>query len=242
LLSIAAVYEMMRCCSLHKCYLLSIPSYLLSGIAPFIKNQELNFILKPIIAAYIFYTFLILLIKHKSIDFGSITKTIFITLVYPISLSCLIYIRDSHSKEGLYLILLSFIAAWLSDTGAYFTGFFFGKRKLCPEISPKKTVEGAIGGVISAIIGFVLLSLVYSRIYNVVEINYIAVIILAPIASIFGMIGDLSASVIKRENGIKDYGAIMPGHGGVMDRFDSVIFVLPLIYFLSQYITIIRID
>ncbi len=241
LLSVIAVFELMRCCSLHKKYELSIPSYLFAAIAPFINNQTISYLLNTIITVYIFYLFLILLIKHKSIDFNSIAKTVFISIVYPLSFSCLIFIRDSHQKEGIFYILLAFIAAWISDTGAYFTGYFFGKRKLCPEISPKKTVEGAIGGVISAIIGFLALSLIFSSIYDKVVINYPAVIVLAPIASIVGMVGDLTASVIKRENNKKDYGAIMPGHGGVMDRFDSVIFVLPMIYLISQFIDLIRI-
>ena len=240
-LSFASVFELLRCCSLNKVYALSIPSYIIAIIIPFINYHTVENLFVLIIAAYVFYMFFMLLIKHKNIDFTSITKTVFISFLYPLCFSCLIFIRDAYTQEGIYYVLLSFIAAWISDTGAYFTGYFFGKRKLCPEISPKKTVEGAIGGIIFAVIGFIALSIVFSKIYSAAEISYVSVILLAPIASIIGMIGDLTASVIKRENGIKDYGAIMPGHGGVMDRFDSVIFVLPFIYLISQYFSLIRI-
>ncbi len=123
------------------------------------------------------------------------------------------------------LIWLIFIAAWATDTFAYFTGYFFGKKKLCPTISPKKTVEGAVGGII----GSIVISLIFMKfIYPDLLIHGV---IIGFLGSIVGQMGDLTASSFKRYVGIKDYGKIMPGHGGVLDRFDSILFTAPLVYY-----------
>ena len=122
-------------------------------------------------------------------------------------------------------VWLVYIIAFGSDTFAYFTGKFFGKNKLYPEVSPNKTVEGAIGGII----GSTVLSVIY---FNYLSINkYFYIIIFSVSASVFSMAGDLTASKIKREYGIKDFGKFLPGHGGIMDRFDSVLFVAPAVYY-----------
>jgi len=128
------------------------------------------------------------------------------------------------------LIWLVFITAWVTDTCAYFTGSFIGKRKLCPQISPKKTVEGAIGGII----GSVIISLVFA--YFIVPHIFIHCIWIGFIGSILGQIGDLSASIFKRYTGIKDYGKIMPGHGGILDRFDSILFTAPTVYYYMIFL------
>ena len=129
--------------------------------------------------------------------------------------------------------------AWLSDTGAYFTGRAFGKHKLAPYISPKKTVEGAVGGVIFAEAAMLLLAWLYSlaadALGHPIVVNYAAILIVTPVLSVFSIVGDLSASVIKRQYKVKDYGSIMPGHGGIMDRFDSVLMVAPLIFMASRW-------
>ena len=122
-------------------------------------------------------------------------------------------------------VWLVYIIAFGTDTFAYFTGKFFGKNKLYPEVSPNKTVEGAIGGII----GSTILSLIY---FNYLSINkYFYIIIFSVSASVFSMAGDLTASKIKREYKIKDFGNLLPGHGGIMDRFDSVLFVAPTVYY-----------
>lgn len=135
--------------------------------------------------------------------------------------------------EGVYLVWLIFISAWGTDTFAYFTGKLFGKRKLCPTLSPSKTVEGAIGGVIGAAIlgglyAFVLsTTLPQAPLTSHNPLIYASLSAVAAVASIFG---DLTASAIKRSFGTKDFGKIFPGHGGVLDRFDSVLFTAPIIY------------
>jgi phosphatidate cytidylyltransferase len=129
---------------------------------------------------------------------------------------------------GKYIYLLIFIGAWMTDTGAYFIGVFFGKHKLIPEVSPKKTVEGAFGGVLGCIVGYVIFGVILNIFFDV-TVNYIALILLAIVISVISQCGDLIASYVKRERGIKDYGSIFPGHGGMMDRFDSIIAVAPVI-------------
>ena len=132
-----------------------------------------------------------------------------------------------YLSNGIYIWLV-FIIAWGTDTFAYVFGMLFGKHKLCPSLSPKKTIEGSIGGIIGAI-GLTYLYIKY------LEIDaYWAFLLIAFIGSIVAQIGDLTASKIKRVTGIKDFGFIMPGHGGVLDRFDSILFIAPYTYYISK--------
>ena len=132
----------------------------------------------------------------------------------------------AFAEYGLFYFFLIFIFAWASDTFAYFTGVFLGKHKLCPELSPKKTIEGAIGGI-AGCVGLTLLACYINGMTGTTLIVFSAV---AAVFSVIGMVGDISASYIKRAAGIKDYGNIMPGHGGVLDRFDSVLLISPVFY------------
>ena len=117
-----------------------------------------------------------------------------------------------------------FIGAWVSDIFAYFTGRFFGKHKLIPEISPKKTVEGAVGAIVCTMLFMVLYGWIVS-LCTELSVNYLVLLIAGPVLSVVGQIGDLIASLVKRERGVKDYGTLLPGHGGIMDRFDSILTV-----------------
>lgn len=129
------------------------------------------------------------------------------------------------------LILLPFAIAFLSDIGAYFVGVFFGKHKLAPVISPKKTVEGLFGGMAAAMLGTMIYALILQFACGL-DVNYFYALIYGLIGSLAGVFGDLSFSVVKRQTGIKDYGNLFPGHGGVLDRFDSVVVVAPLVELL----------
>jgi len=122
----------------------------------------------------------------------------------------------------MYLYLLPFVGAWVSDTFAYFTGRLLGRHKLIPEVSPKKTVEGCIGGIVFAIIAMLVFGLVIDLFFEPIGVNYTVLGLMGLILSIISQVGDLIASIIKREEGVKDYGNILPGHGGITDRFDSV--------------------
>ncbi|MDF2545876.1 MAG: phosphatidate cytidylyltransferase [Anaerosolibacter sp.] len=134
------------------------------------------------------------------------------------------FLASSYYPKLLWLV---FITAFVTDTFAYFTGVFFGKTKLCPNISPKKTVEGSVGGIL----GCTAISGIFASI--VIPELFIHCLIMGFIGSIIAQLGDLTASMFKRYVGIKDYGKIMPGHGGVLDRFDSILFTAPLIYYYT---------
>ncbi len=139
--------------------------------------------------------------------------------------------------DGIYVAWLILAGSWLCDVFAYLTGMTIGKHRLCPNLSPKKSVEGAIGGVVfpaavAAIFGYII-SRYYSPAYPVVPVFAL----LTAAAAAASQLGDLSASAIKRNYDIKDYGNIIPGHGGILDRYDSMIFTAPIVYFIALYIT-----
>ena len=145
---------------------------------------------------------------------------------------------EQYGYDAVFFILLILCFAWGGDTCAYFAGRAFGKHKLCPVVSPKKTVEGAIGGVLGTMVFGVLVTVIYSiaadRMEEFTRSNigvsmYVIIALLACVAAVLGIYGDLFASVVKRQCGIKDYGTIFPGHGGILDRFDSVMFIAPFV-------------
>ena len=137
-----------------------------------------------------------------------------------------------NMSGNVFMLVLTLCGAWLADSGAYFVGTFFGKTPLCPKISPKKTLEGVIGGVLCNGILLILISLFYDFVLDGPSVNYIVVFLAGIGCALVGLVGDLSASLIKRQCNIKDFGNIMPGHGGVLDRFDSVLLVAPCMYYI----------
>lgn len=179
----------------------------------------------------------------KGYSLNDMFATVFIG-IYPLSLFML-FLPVNHSEAGLLGIMLVIAVPVMTDTMAYFTGMALGKRKLCPQISPKKTVAGAVGGVIGGIIGALIvfflfdfssamsvfpnagsMELIPGNLYGSLGL-YIA---LGIVGGVLSELGDLAASWIKRKAGIKDFGKIFPGHGGIMDRLDSILFMLPLVY------------
>ena len=166
---------------------------------------------------------------HYSVPFSFAGITLCVTYTF----HTLIWLIEEFPDFGVFAVVLTLAGAWLADSGAYFAGTFFGKHKLCPVISPKKTVEGVIGGTVCNGVLLLITALVYGKLINKdVTMHYAGIFLAGMLCSIIGLLGDLTASVIKRQTGIKDYGKIMPGHGGVMDRFDSVMFVAPFMYWL----------
>jgi len=136
-------------------------------------------------------------------------------------------VRIHAGNNGRFFILIPFAMAFLSDTGAYFAGLNFGKHKLAPQISPKKTIEGVVGGILCAMLGMIIYCFVLQVGFDF-RVNYIAAILYGVLGAGAGVFGDLCFSVIKRQTGIKDYGNLIPGHGGILDRFDSMMVVGPL--------------
>jgi len=193
-------------------------------------SQSLDYFLGALVI-YVIFLILLALVGIKKTEFSDIAIMLFATIYISCFTICITRARDLDS--GLFYVLLIFVCAWLDDTGAYFIGKKFGKRKLAPQVSPKKTVEGSIGGIITAIIFSIVLGLI-TQIYFGRTINYLALGIVALIASCLGQLGDLVASLMKRQSGVKDFGNIMPGHGGILDRFDSVILIAPFIYYAAK--------
>ncbi len=164
---------------------------------------------------------------------------IFVSCFYIIAaFSAIVYIHD-YIHLGKYIYLLTFICSWTTDIFAYFTGRILGKHKLIPSVSPKKTVEGAIGGIVFCIIATVIFGLVIDKFFTsgneANNANYILFAVSGLFISVVSQIGDLIMSLIKRHYGIKDYGKLLPGHGGILDRFDSVIAVSIILAFIGTY-------
>ncbi len=240
--SAVATWEVIRTvkCDNHK--VLMILCMLFSAGTPFVLLFGLNYLIVPCFASFCMLIFGVMLAKHKEIKFESICMCGGAATLIPASLSCIILLRYTAPADnqplGIFFILYLLFSAWFGDSGAYFVGTFLGKHKLCPNVSPKKTVEGFIGGIVTVGIVVLILCIIFNMlIFTDVQINYIIAVLIAMIGSAFGVLGDLSASVIKREFGAKDFGTLFPGHGGVLDRFDSVLFVAPFIYIVYQYIS-----
>lgn len=182
---------------------------------------------------FVFAMFILYLKRHEKYSYAAIFTMISVTLLISYSFSCLLNMISVFTSYGVFAVVLTLAGAWLADSGAYFAGTLFGKRKLCPEISPKKTVEGLIGGTVCNGVFLLIIAGIYATLVNKdITVHYGAVFFAGMACSVVGLIGDLSASLIKREADIKDYGNIMPGHGGIMDRFDSVLTVAPFMYAL----------
>ena len=186
----------------------------------------------------------IVVLNFEKISFKAVASEIAFSIYALIGFYSIIRFKmllpyDLFGWDGAFLFILVCAIAWGGDVFAYFAGYFFGKHKLAPVLSPKKTKEGAVGGVAGSVVITWLILWAYSMLKPVLEgtaIEYsfdaqhiIAMGIIAACGSVVGMVGDLFASAVKRQSGIKDYGNLMPGHGGVMDRFDSVLLVAPIV-------------
>ncbi len=158
-----------------------------------------------------------------------IMASMFSWLYGPVMLS-FIYLTREGFAHGKYLVWFVFLCSWGSDTCAYAVGVLFGKHKMTPKLSPKKSVEGAVGGIVGAALLFVLYTHFAVNRYSQASLSLLLVAALGAAGAVVSMIGDLAASAIKRDHDIKDYGKLIPGHGGIMDRFDSVIIAAPLVF------------
>lgn len=175
--------------------------------------------------------------KESAIPFASLTAAILGGLVFPMMLSCLLLLR-MIPYTGKVMVFMPLCISFGSDTCAYFAGLALGKHKLAPLVSPKKTIEGSAGGIIGGVLGMVLLNVIAVRVFRDPFMTPTQILIFGVVGSVISQIGDLSFSVVKREFGVKDYGKLLPGHGGILDRFDSVTFVAPFIYLtLSMFWT-----
>nr|WP_297275881.1 phosphatidate cytidylyltransferase [uncultured Agathobaculum sp.] len=204
---------------------------------------DLQDVVQGLIFVLLIGSFAIELKFHHSMNASQVAWGFFGALLVPyLMLSLLrIYQMDfqpigkTDFRAGQFIVLLPLLAAWGADTCALFAGMLFGKHKLAPVVSPKKTVEGAVGGVVGGAVLVLLVALLLNATLGL-KMPLWSAVVLGAVGAVLGEIGDLSFSVIKRQTGIKDYGHIFPGHGGVLDRFDSVLFVAPFAEILFRII------
>ena len=239
-----AAHEVNTATGCQKAKPLAVASVLFAALVPLapLVNAAAYPILPTVFTVYLFFVFAYQLFHHEKVAFVDVLANVCVCTLVSASLCCLARIRaNGGAKESIFLILLVLIMAWTSDMGAYFVGRKWGKRPLAPAISPKKTKEGFWGGIISCIVCTeAAAALFFFFAQTGMRVNFLTAAIAAAIGSAVSVLGDLSFSLLKRHYGIKDFGRIMPGHGGVLDRFDSVIFVAPFLYLFMQYLPIIH--
>lgn len=229
LLSLFGLYETFRAIGIEKHIVICAPAYIMGLAYPvlcyyFAGEHHIGMILIGAAALFVYmmYTFAVAVFNKGAIKFFEVAEAFCVSSYVIFSFGAISIMRYMDSEKGMLYIIIMLVAAWGSDVFAYFTGRLFGRHKLIPEVSPKKTVEGAVGGIICAgglsmLYGVIVASL------TALTPNYIVLAVCGVLLAAFSQIGDLVASLIKREHGIKDYGNIFPGHGGVMDRFDSIL-------------------
>lgn len=249
LLSIIAVFEIQNVFKMLSNRYLMLLNAAFAAFIPFSFLDSTRVLTVSAVVIYIIVLFVIVEINKKPQLLTRIISVSAVSLIVIFALNCVYFIRDLGKtgvmdlvpEDRLLLITFALGAGWISDIGAYFVGVFFGKHKLCPNISPKKTVEGAVGGVLF----WVLIASVAAYLHSltvpveIARINYPALIVVSVIGSVLSIVGDLFASCIKRANGVKDFGNLFPGHGGVMDRFDSIVATAPYYYIILQIVHII---
>ena len=226
--TVMCLFEMFRCMGIHKKYDITMPAYTFAVVVPFFMryisdNVNVAKLCFVVGVMYLIIVFASMIWSHGKIKYND-SMTIFVITAYIISATnSIIFVRD-FEDVGQYVYLLIFLGAWMTDIFAYFSGYFLGKHKLIPDVSPKKTIEGSIGGIIGCILTFIIYGLIVDIAFDRTA-NLLFLALMGFIVSVIAQIGDLLMSVIKRHYGIKDYGKIFPGHGGMLDRLDSVLTV-----------------
>lgn len=247
-LSAVASGEIMRCANVQNTFI-RIAGIIFSACTPFFASEKvmepwisadvwgniIGFVPNIVFVIALCLVFLLAMLKgYAYTSFEDVAISVFASVAVPYGFSIFVKLRDmfDNMQFGVYLIFYALICALATDTGAQLTGMAFGKHKMSPNISPKKTVEGAVGGLVVSFIFTAAAIVLYNKLAVVPLDMRMATILLVfciPV-SFMGMMGDLSASVLKRNFGVKDFGKIFPGHGGVMDRLDSSLFTLPCTY------------
>lgn len=229
--SVIALYEFCHASGLTSNKKLCITGYIAAIIIPLAEFLSVQGI-QLLMYLYVLALFILMLADSKKTTFNHIALLSMGLVYIPYFLSHIIYIRSL--EYGIFYIWLVFLGACMTDTCAYFSGCLIGGKKLCPTISPKKTIAGAIGGVIGCGLSFIIFGLIVNTFFkNAIDgrqFSILLLFILGILSSIVSQIGDLVASVIKRQYGIKDYGDLLPGHGGILDRCDSIIMVAPVVF------------
>ena len=237
-----AVYELLDAVKLTRERPLTLLACLAAAAIPFSTHRNIYSHETIALTLYVFLLLLYLLVRHEQVKIKEICYALVVSLLVPFAFSTMIFMREKYPEDGLFYLCLILIGSWVADAGAYFVGTFLGKHKLCPSISPNKTVEGTVGALASNMAGMVLAGLVYQYLTpggEGLELSYLNLALIGLMCAVVSILGDLTASVIKRQSGIKDYGKIIPGHGGIMDRCDSLLFVAPFFYLIIRYLPIV---
>lgn len=237
--AVLSVWEMFACVGLKNAWLFTAPMYVLGAAFPFlIRYLPDRDLLAPIAicaaVVWTLYAFTVLIFSHGKYPLEAVFVASFSLFYIFIGFNAILFIHDCE-PGGKYLYYICFLGAWITDIFAYFCGRAFGKHKLIPDVSPKKTVEGSIGGTVFCILVMVIFGFVVEKLVQEISANLLIFAIAGILIAVVSQIGDLSMSVIKRKYGVKDYGFIFPGHGGVLDRFDSVIAVSALLMVFSLF-------
>lgn len=212
-----------------------------AALPSFLYFDEIIRFFPMLAGAFLLIMFLIMLYDHENVKFQEISLMAFVAFLVPISLSTVFFLHKK-GEYGIFYVILAFLIPWISDAGAYFVGSAIGKHKMAPKISPKKSWEGFFGGIAAAIISVLVVGFGYPWIESMIngsvnfKVNIPLLVIVAVVGSVLGVIGDFSASLLKRQCEVKDFGSILPGHGGMLDRFDSMLFAAPFLYFVFNII------
>ena len=241
LISVVSVYEVMKATGYLKVIPAAVTGMIFAAAVPFFTTWPVSGVRGAFCFLYIIVLFLVAIVCHERMPLERLGMVFMMSLLVPFGMACLVFTRDFFPKDSMFYVVLIIVAAWMTDIGAYFIGSFFGKHKLVPKISPKKTVEGAVGGIVISLISVVIISLFYQFVClgDSASVSWGILIPYSLAAALVSMLGDLAASLVKRACGVKDFGKLLPGHGGLLDRFDSVLFVAPLTLFTILYFPII---
>ncbi len=239
LVAAVAIHELLLAAGYTKRKLLTALSLTVGFLIPICIGWDGEW-LKVLLLGYVTLLFALYIGQHDHIRFEVLGSACFFTLIIASAMSSFILLRDGTTEAPYLYVILGLGSAWIPDAGAYFTGRLCGKHPMAPRISPKKTVEGLVGGLLSGLLFFYLYSYGYAAVVGMEpDFNHLHLLLVGMVSVGAGVIGDLVASLIKRQCGIKDFGTIIPGHGGILDRFDSVLFAYPTFAILQHYLPIL---
>lgn len=233
LVSLVGNMELLRVYGVNKktpgivCYLATVLYY----IAIYLNRMD---IIVPMMVVYLLVMLAVYVLTFPTYSDKQIMAAFMDFFYVSVMLSFVYLIRNM--EHGLVLVLLIFVSSWINDTCAYFVGRALGKHKMAPVLSPKKSIEGLIGGIVGAGVFGAVFGILFDMYVDTMNYAPLLFAVVGAVGALPAVIGDLAASAIKRNNDIKDYGKLIPGHGGILDRFDSIIFTAPIIYYLLVYL------
>ena len=233
LVSLVGNMELLRVYGVNKktpgivCYLATVLYY----IAIYLDRMD---IIVPMMVVYLLVMLAVYVLTFPTYSDKQIMAAFMDFFYVSVMLSFVYLIRNM--EHGLVLVLLIFVSSWINDTCAYFVGRALGKHKMAPVLSPKKSIEGLIGGIVGAGVFGAVFGILFDKYVDTMNYAPLLFAVVGAVGALPAVIGDLAASAIKRNNDIKDYGKLIPGHGGILDRFVSIIFTAPIIYYLLVYL------